>query len=92
MESIKKCTEDIAKRSYSFRIDYDNMSRKEQQKFRTEIQTSLGYKTNRSFYQKCNGTTVLSAIERDILENILRKHEVKWDYEHKSNEQGVSSR
>lgn len=74
----------IANKCYSFRLSYDLMDKKRQQAFRNEVLSTFGFVNRASFYNRMKGEIEFSAREKEMMDIIFAKHNMKWDYEHEN--------
>lgn len=72
----------IAEKRYSFKTGFYKLSRKEKAELRNEVLKTFGFVNNASFYNRVNGLIEFSAREKEVMDILLQKYNIKWDYQY----------
>jgi hypothetical protein len=75
-------TATIAEKRYSFKKGFYGLSRKEKSALRDEVLKTFGFVNNASFYNRVNGLIEFSAREKEVMDMLLAKYNIRWDYQY----------
>lgn len=74
----------VTPKRYSFKIDFYKLEKKQKADLKKEILATLGFVNHTSFYNRLNGDIVPSIHEKEVMDVLLAKYSVRWDYEHEA--------